>query len=72
MIFSVFSISYGGNLCNKLWNPTGKSTDDALVQKYSRIDWSIQDKVFYRMGINVIWFQDFSEIPEILNEICGR
>lgn len=47
--------------------PAGQGNDQPMVREYARIDWSIRDRMFYNMGIHVIWIDDYAEIPAILD-----
>lgn len=43
--------------------------DRRLLKIYQRIDNSIREAYFRTLGINVIWVDDFTEIPKILNSL---
>lgn len=42
------------------------------LQKYRETDDNIRDNYFASIGINVIWVDDFDEIPNILTQISGE
>lgn len=57
---------------------TLKETDDiqekfpVRLDEYREIDNNIRDQYFESIGINVIWADDYDEIPAILQEISGN
>ena len=42
------------------------SGDDDIIKIYSDIDKNLRDSYFRSIGINVIWVDDFDEIPALL------
>lgn len=57
---------------------TLKKTDDiqrmfpVRLDEYREIDNNIRDHYFESIGINVIWVDDYDEIPDVLKEISGK
>lgn len=39
------------------------------IQKFNLLDHGIQEEVLRELGVNVVWVDDFDEIPEILDQI---
>ena len=44
-------------------------SDRELLEIYQRIDNNIQVGYYQELGLNIIWIDDYSEIPEILERI---
>ncbi len=47
------------------------SCNDDLIKIYSDIDRNVRNNYFQSIGINVIWVNDYSEIPAILNSLVS-
>ena len=47
------------------------SCNDDLIKIYSDIDRNVRNNYFQSIGINVIWVNDYSEIPTILNSLVS-
>lgn len=48
---------------------TLKKSDKKLIKVYQNIDNNIREELFRTLGINVIWIDDYKEIPKILREL---
>lgn len=49
-----------------------KDSEEAeSIKRFERINESIQESVFEELGVNVLWIDEFSEIPIILKQIKG-
>lgn len=46
--------------------------DREAIETYKLIDESIRDKYFASLGLNIIWVDDYSEIPRLLKEIVDN
>lgn len=40
-----------------------------LIDIYEKIDMNIRESYFRSIGLNIIWINDFEEIPDIINEL---
>lgn len=45
--------------------------DQRLLALYQRIDHNIREESFRKLGIQVIWVDDFQEIPQLLTGLLG-
>lgn len=45
----------------------GRVVNEDVLGIYQRIDDNIQTAYYKKMGLNIIWIEDFGEIPDILN-----
>ena len=45
------------------------SEKDSALKKFEHINESLQESFFQEIGINIIWVDDYSEIPDILRQI---
>lgn len=46
-----------------------KSNEDDGIRKFEQINEGLQENFFKELGVNIIWIDDFSDIPKILEEI---
>lgn len=49
--------------------PTLQESDKKLIKLYQNIDNNVREELFRTLGINVIWIDDYKEIPKILLEL---
>lgn len=40
-----------------------------VIQKFADVDEKLQEKSFEELGLNIIWIEDYDEIPQILDSI---
>lgn len=48
------------------------SEDVASIKSFERVNESLQERFFGDLGVNVLWIDDFSEIPSLLKQIKGN
>ena len=48
---------------------TGDKKQKELLQKYSEMDYRIQEEYYKSLGINILWVDKYEEIPELLNPL---
>jgi hypothetical protein len=53
----------------KSFNKQGVAYNDQLIEAINAIHHNLHEKSFDELGLNVIWFNDFKEIPSILSLI---
>lgn len=42
---------------------------DDVIQKFAHVNEKLQEKSFQELGLNIIWIEDYDEIPQILDSI---
>ena len=47
-------------------NEMNDKLDNKVIDLYKNIDDSIRESFFATLGLNIIWVNDYNEIPEIL------
>lgn len=47
------------------------SEKDSALKSFEHVNESLQESFFQELGINIIWVNDYSEIPSILKQIKG-
>ena len=45
------------------------SNESSSIRSFENVNETLQESFFKQLGINIIWFDNFSEIPGILKEI---
>lgn len=55
----------------KFQAPEAAEMDQRLLALYQRIDHNIREESFRKLGIQVIWVDDFQEIPQLLTGLLG-
>jgi len=40
-----------------------------MIQKFAVVDEKLKEKSFQELGLNIIWVEDYGEIPKILDSI---
>ncbi len=50
----------------------GQPVKQEISKSISTIHHNLLERSFYELGLNVIWFEEFSELPIILDQIAGR
>ena len=43
-----------------------QAVDEKIIEIYQKIDDNIQTAYYQKLGLNIIWIDDFGEIPTIL------
>ena len=41
------------------------------IKSFERVNETLQESLFKELGVNVIWIDEFSEIPALLKKIKG-
>ncbi len=52
--------------------PDNKKVRHAVVQAFTEVHYRIQETAFRQLGVNIIWYEDHNDIPEILNSLRIR
>ena len=49
-----------------------EANDDESIRNFERINESLQESFFNEIGVNIIWIDDYNEIPLLLKKIKGE
>ena len=53
-------------------NKIKDSEEVESIKSFERVNESLQESFFKELGINVLWIDEFSEIPILLKQIKGN
>ena len=49
-----------------------ESTEVDSIKSFERVNETLQESFFKELGVNVLWIDEFDEIPVILKQIKGN